>query len=72
MQNALIEKGTKFSGVQMDKVKATEIVELALQALRELEEAVRESNRHRISLETEVLRDALFSILEMVRSENDK
>jgi len=54
----------------MDKVKATEFVELALEALRSLEEAVRDNHQQRINLETEALRGALFNILELLNAES--
>jgi hypothetical protein len=55
----------------MDKSKATEFVELALEALRDLEEAVRTGEKRTIDLKTEVLRQALFSILEIIQSEKN-
>jgi hypothetical protein len=48
----------------MDKSKSIELVELALEALRDLEEAIRDHHTHTIDLKTEVLRQALFTILE--------
>lgn len=48
----------------MDKTKAVAMVELALEALRDLEEAVHDNHRHTINLKTEVLRQALFNVLE--------
>jgi hypothetical protein len=55
----------------MDKLKATESVELALEALRDLEEAIHNGHRPTIDLKIEVLRGALFNILEMMQLEND-
>lgn len=53
----------------MDKPKATEFTELALEALRDLEEAIRDNDKRTMNLKTEVLRQALFSILEIIKSE---
>jgi hypothetical protein len=50
----------------MDKLKATEFVELALEALRDLEEAIRDNDKRTMNLKTEVLRQALFTILETI------
>lgn len=55
----------------MDKLKATESVELALEALRDLEEAIRAGNRRTMDLKVEVLRVSLFNILEMMNAEKD-
>jgi hypothetical protein len=55
----------------MDKLKATESVELALEALRGLEEAIQAGHRHTIDLKIEVLRGELFNILEMIKLENE-
>ena len=48
----------------MDKSKTVEMVRLALEALRDLEEAIHDNHRHTINLKSEVLRQALFSVLE--------
>jgi hypothetical protein len=53
----------------MDKLKATEFVDLALEALRGLEEAIRDNDRRTMNLKTEVLRQALFNILEIMKAE---
>lgn len=53
----------------MDKPKATELAELALEALRDLEEAVRINDKRTIDFKTEVLRVALLDILELMKSE---
>jgi hypothetical protein len=55
----------------MDKSKATEFAELALEALRDLEEAVRDADRGTINLKIEVLRQALFKILEATTVKSD-
>ncbi|HEY9528808.1 MAG TPA: hypothetical protein VIR02_17095 [Anaerolineales bacterium] len=55
----------------MDKLKATELVELGLQALRDLEEAILENRKHTINLKTAVLRETLFNILELTKLEQD-
>ena len=55
----------------MDKLKATEFTELALEALRGLEEAIRDNDKRTMSLKTEVLRQALFSILEIIKFEKN-
>jgi hypothetical protein len=55
----------------MDKTKATETVTLALEALRDLEEATRTGDRQTMNLKIEVLRDTLFTILEIIQSEKD-
>jgi hypothetical protein len=55
----------------MDKLKATESLELALQALRDLEEAINDGNRSAIDLKIEVLRGTLFNLLEMLKLEKD-
>jgi hypothetical protein len=55
----------------MDKLKATEFVELALEALRGLEDAARTGDRRTIDLKIEVLRQALFSVLEIIQTEKD-
>ena len=55
----------------MDKQKATESLELALQALRDLEEAIHDGNGPAIGLKIEVLRGTLFSVLEMMQLEKD-
>jgi hypothetical protein len=55
----------------MDKLKATEFVELALEALRGLEDAARTGDRRTIDLKIEVLRQALFSVLEIIQAEKD-
>ena len=55
----------------MDKLKATEFTELALEALRDLEDAIRKNEKPTMNLKTEVLRQALFNILEMIKSDND-
>jgi hypothetical protein len=55
----------------MDKLKATEFVELALQALRDLEDAIPTGEKSTINLKTEVIRQALFSVLEIIQSEKD-
>jgi hypothetical protein len=55
----------------MDKSKATEFVELALEALRDLEDAIRTGEKHTIDLKTEVIRQALFSVLEIIQSEKN-
>ncbi|HJQ15069.1 MAG TPA: hypothetical protein VJ830_10005 [Anaerolineales bacterium] len=52
----------------MDKPKAAELAELSLEALRDLEEAIRNNDRRTMDLKTEVLRVALFDILEIVKS----
>jgi hypothetical protein len=53
----------------MDKSKAVEFVELALAALRDLEEAVHDNHRETINLKTEVLRQALFNVLEELQKD---
>ena len=53
----------------MDKPKAAELAELGLEALRDLEEAIRNNDRRTMDLKTEVLRVALFDILAIVKSE---
>lgn len=55
----------------MDKLKTTELVELALHALRDLEEAILDNHKATINLKTEVLRETLFNILEIIKSEKD-
>ena len=55
----------------MDKLKATESVELALEALRDLEEAIYDGHRHTVDLKIEVLRGELFNLLEMLKLENN-
>lgn len=55
----------------MDTLKATEFVELALEALRGPEDAIRISDRPTMNLKTEVLRQSLFSILEIINLEKD-
>jgi hypothetical protein len=55
----------------MDKLKATELAELGLQALRDLEEAILENRKHTINLKTAVLRETLLNILELTRLEQD-
>jgi hypothetical protein len=55
----------------MDKRKATEFVELALEALRDLEEAIPTYDKRTMNLKTEVLRQALFNILEIIRVEKE-
>jgi hypothetical protein len=55
----------------MDKSKATEFMELALEALRDLEDAIRTGDKRTIDLKTEVLRQALFSVLEILQSEKN-
>jgi len=52
----------------MDTPKATEFAELALEALRDLEEAIHDNDRPTINLKTEAIRQALFSILEITKS----
>lgn len=52
----------------MDNPKATELAELALEALRDLEEAIRNNDRRTMDLKTEVLRVALFDILAITKS----
>jgi hypothetical protein len=56
----------------MDKLKATELVELGLQALRDLEEAILENRKQTINLKTAVLRETLFNILELTKLEQDE
>ncbi|HET6594617.1 MAG TPA: hypothetical protein VFG81_03275 [Anaerolineales bacterium] len=56
----------------MDKTKATEFVELALEALRDLEEAIRKNDDRTMNLKTEVLRQALFSVLEIIQVEKNE
>ena len=56
------------SGAPMDNPKATELAELALEALRDLEEAIRNNDRRTMDLKTEVLRVALFDILAIAKS----
>ena len=51
----------------MNKLRATEFVELALEALRDLEDAIRKNDQTTMNLKTEVLRQALFSMLEMIK-----
>jgi len=53
----------------MDTTKAAEFLELALQALRDLEEAIPTGEQRTISLKTEVIRQALFSVMEIVMAE---
>jgi hypothetical protein len=55
----------------MDKPKATELVELALEALRDLEDAIPNGEKRTIDLKTEVLRQALFNVLEIIQLEKD-
>ena len=55
----------------MDKTKAAEFLELALAALRDLEEAIPMGEQRTISLKTEVLRQALFSVMEILQSERE-
>lgn len=55
----------------MDKQKITEFVELALEALRDLEDAARTGDRRTIDLKIEVLRQALFNVLENIQLEKD-
>jgi hypothetical protein len=55
----------------MDRRKAIESAELALEALRDLEEAIRDAHKHTIDLKLEVLRLELFNILEMMKLEKD-
>ena len=55
----------------MDKIKITESVELALEALRDLEEARRSHHERTIDLKIEVLRQALFNILELMAAEGN-
>ena len=55
----------------MDMLKITESVELALEALRDLEEAARQNDKRTINLKTEVLRQTLFTILEIAKVERD-
>jgi len=55
----------------MNKPKAIELVELGLEALRDLEEAIHAGEKRTIDLKTEVLRQALFNVLEIIRSEKD-
>ncbi len=53
----------------MDKLNATELLELALAALRDLEDAIRKHDEPTMNLKTEVLRQALFNILEILEAE---
>lgn len=53
----------------MDKTKATEFVELALEALRDLEDAIRNNDQRTMNFKTEVLRQALFNVLEIIGAE---
>ena len=53
----------------MDKPKVTESVTLALEALRDLEDATRTGDRQTLNLKIQVLRDTLFTILEILQSE---
>jgi hypothetical protein len=52
----------------MDTPKVAELAELALEALRDLEEAIHSNDRPTIDLKTEAIRQALFSIFEMTRT----
>lgn len=56
----------------MDTSKITESVELALEALRDLEEAIHHGDKRTMNLKTEVLRQTLFSILETIKTERDQ
>ncbi len=51
----------------MDKTKATEYVALALEALRDLEDAKIKNDRRTMDLKIEVLRQALFGVLEIIQ-----
>jgi hypothetical protein len=55
----------------MDRQKVIENVDLALEALRDLEEAIPGNDRRTLNLKTEVLRQALFNILELARSDGN-
>ena len=55
----------------MDKPKVTELVELALAALRDLEEAIPDNDQPTIDLKIEVLRGTLFNLLEIIQLEKD-
>lgn len=55
----------------MDRPRLTELVTLALEALRDLEDATRTGDRQTMNLKIEVLRDTLFIILETIQSEKD-
>ena len=55
----------------MDKPKAIELVELALGALRDLEDAIRTGEKPTIDLKTEVLRQILFNVLEIIQLEKN-
>ncbi len=56
----------------MDKTKANELVELAIEALRDLEDAIRKNDQRTMNLKTEVLRQALFSVLEIIQVEKNE
>lgn len=55
----------------MDTARVTESVTLALEALRDLEDAARTGDRRTMDLKIKVLRDTLFIILEVIQSEKE-
>ena len=55
----------------MDTARVAESVTLALEALRDLEDAARTGDRRTMDLKIKVLRDTLFIILEVIQSEKD-
>ena len=55
----------------MDTARISESVTLALEALRDLEDAARTGDRRTMDLKIKVLRDTLFIILEVIQSEKD-
>lgn len=53
----------------MNKTKAIESVSLALEALRDLEDATHTGDQRTINLKIEVLRGTLFTLLELIQAD---